>query len=122
MPMGRHINTHHPGRWATIGLLVIITSALTACAGDDSDDAAAGAEATQEAAAATIAPSENGGGDLVATEESATAEEALGRGPTGVDFGDIGRDVIVELHVFMTSDDIARSVAAITSDAAALGG
>jgi hypothetical protein len=112
--MGRH-NTFHPRRWATAGA-IIIASVLTACGGNDDNDAAA----TQtEAAAATIAP--NDGGDMIATEESA-AEQSAGGGQTGIDFGQIGRDVIVELHVFMTSDDIARSVAAVTADAASLGG
>jgi hypothetical protein len=114
--MGRH-STFHPRRWATAGP-IIIASVLTACGGDDNDSAA-----TQtEAAAATIAPGgPNDGGDMIATEESA-AEQSAGGGQTGIDFGQIGRDVIVELHVFMTSDDIARSVAAVTADAASLGG
>ena len=119
--MGRHIN-QHPRRWATAGL-IIGALAITAC-GNDDDDASASLGDT-EAAAATIAPSGEGG-DMIATEESAAAEEQATRanagGDTGIDFGEIGRDVIVELHVYMTSDDIARSVAAITSDASALGG
>lgn len=118
MPMGRHNNTHHPGRWATIGVLIIATTAVTACADDDSDHAAELNGATEQAAA-TIAPSES---DTITTEQPAPADETVGSAPTGVDFGDIGRDVIVELHVFMTSDDIARSVASITSDAASLRG
>ena len=114
--MGRH-NTFHPRRWATAGP-IIIASVLTACGGDDNDSAAA----QTDAAAATIAPgAPNDGGDMIATEESA-AEQSAGGGQTGIDFGQIGRDVIVELHVFMTSDDIARSVAAVTADAASLGG
>jgi Domain of unknown function (DUF4349) len=115
--MGRHI-TFNARRWATAGP-IIIASVLTACGGDDND-----AAATQtEAAAATIAPgAPNDGGDMIATEESAPAEQSAGGGQTGIDFGQIGRDVIVELHVFMTSDDIARSVAAVTADAASLGG
>ncbi len=116
--MGRH-NTHHPRRWATIGLITI-TSTLVACSGDDNDDSAQLAAASEQPAVTVGATGE--GGDMVATEQSAPAEETEGTGPTGVDFGDIGRDVIVELHVFMTSDDIARSVASITSDAATLGG
>lgn len=115
--MGRH-NTFHPRRWATAGP-IIVASVLTACGGNDDSDAAA---SQTEAAAATIAPgAPNDGGDMIATEESA-AEQSAGGGPTGIDFGQIGRDVIVELHVFMTSDDIARSVAAVTADAAGLGG
>ncbi len=42
--------------------------------------------------------------------------------PADVDFGSIGRDVIVEMHVSMHSDDIARTVASISAQAAALGG
>jgi hypothetical protein len=120
--MGRHINTHHPARWATTGL-IITTLALTACGG--SDDDASASLGGNEAAAATVAPS-GVGDDMIATEESAQADEpsppGTGDGGAGIDFGDLGRDVITEMHVLMKSDDIARSVAAITSDAAALGG
>jgi hypothetical protein len=113
--MGRH-NTHHPRRWATAGL-IIIAAPLTACAGNDDDDAAESASAATVRAGAPAAD----GGDIVATDEAAPAEQSTG-GQTGIDFGQVGRDVIVEMHVVMSSDDIARSVTAITSDAAALGG
>jgi|SRR5918993_2244109 hypothetical protein len=113
--MGRH-NKFSSRRWATAGP-IIITLALTACAGDD-DDAA-----SEEAAAGTVAAGAptNAGGDMIATEGAAQNTQPPGA-QTGIDFGEIGRDVILELHVFMTSDDIARSVAAITADAATLGG
>ncbi len=56
----------------------------------------------------------------------AAAEVAVGGGalpePGVIDLGAIGRDVIVEMQVSMSSDDVARTVAAITSRASALGG
>ena len=115
MPMGRH-NRFHPRRWATAGP-IIIALALTACGGNDDDDAG-----TESAAATIAADAQTDGGDMIASDESVRDEQPAGGGQTGIDFGEIGRDVIVELHVFMTSDDIARSVASITSDAAGLGG
>lgn len=42
-------------------------------------------------------------------------------GPT-IDLGQVGRDVIVEMHVTVSSDDIPRSVATVSARAAALGG
>ena len=115
--MGRY-DTSNPRRWATAGP-IIIALALTACGGNDNDDAG---EAEMDLAATVTTGAPTAGGDMLATEETAPAEQAAGGSQTGIDFGQVGRDVIVEMHVVMSSDDIARSVTAITSDAAALGG
>ncbi|HEX6656772.1 MAG TPA: hypothetical protein VF065_01745, partial [Ilumatobacter sp.] len=115
--MGRH-NTFNPRRWATAGP-IIVALALTACGGNDDDDAG---EAETDLAATITAGAPTAGGDMIATEETAPADQAAGGSQTGIDFGQVGRDVVVEMHVVMSSDDIARSVSAITSDAAALGG
>ncbi len=72
--------------------------------------------------------------DQAATEDFGTAEAAdfaingeavadsddVGGG--GLDLGVVGRDVIIEMNVTMGSDDIEATVAAITNDAARLGG
>ena len=42
--------------------------------------------------------------------------------PGGIAIGAIGRDVIVEIQVSMSSDDVQRAVATITARASALGG
>jgi hypothetical protein len=113
--------TNKPRRWRAAGPILIATIALAACGGDD-DDAA---EASLADAAATGAPA--AGDAAIATEQ--TSEETdrsaavPGDGRTAqIDFGAVGRDVIVEMHVLMSSDDIARSVASITASAASLGG
>lgn len=61
------------------------------------------------AAAGTLAP-------------AAAGDQAAGIETSGVDWGSLGRDVIIELHVQMETDDIARTVAAITADAVNAGG
>ena len=43
-------------------------------------------------------------------------------GASDLDLGIVGRDVIIEMHVVMSSDDIARSVASISASASQLGG
>jgi len=95
--------------------------ALAGCAGDDDaatpDASGALADDALEAPAATI---------RAASEQPTGTEPGRDSGVAGDDigfeFGSIGRDVIVELHVQMESDDIARSVAAVTADAVTLGG
>lgn len=105
-------------------LILIGALALTACSGSD-DDASTGAEASfsveqmgAEDSGATVDGSFLGSdeaGDAAAGDQPATAEG-------GFDIGVIGRDVIIEVRVVMTSDDIQRSVASIMASAATLGG
>jgi hypothetical protein len=91
--------------------------ATAACGGDDSDEAGGDA-----AAEATLRPQEATAedADMVATEGSARAGVEGSDAP--IDIGAIGNDVIVEMHVVMSTDDLARSVASITANASALGG
>jgi hypothetical protein len=116
--MGR-TRTTRTRRWFATGP-ILAALAITACGGADSDDAA---EATAESAATLAAGGEApaADADLVATEEAArTGGDAGGAGT--IDLGAVGKDVIVEMHVVMSSDDIARSVASITANASGLGG
>jgi hypothetical protein len=114
--MRRH--GHRVARRAFVGLAAL--ASLAACGGDDEEAGDAAAEQ----------PASLGGGDsAVAVGETAaeTAEEpadetVAGGGAAPVDLGSIGRDVIVEMRVSMSSDDIARSVGLISAKVAALGG
>ncbi len=120
--MGRH-NTSRTRRLATAGP-IMLALALTACGGDDDDSAgeATAASAQLEAPAGTMVA----GDDFAGTQEDTSAAGQVAQGDDGdlgtIDFGAVGRDVIVEMHVLMSSDDIARSVASISANAASLGG
>lgn len=124
MCMGRtrHSSNIRTARGALALALIGITG-LAACSGDD-DDAASGtisaglAEVDAVAVAATEAPAAT----VVAADEAAGSPGGVPEQTGGIDLGTIGRDVIVELHVQMETDDIARTVAAITADAVNVGG
>ena len=109
----------------------MIAGALTlaACGGNDDDDSSAdeaAAEPSAEEPAAEAGDSSDeaagdgglgiGGGNAVEGESGGS-----GGGPT-IDLGQVGRDVIIEMHVTVSSDDIERSVSAVSARAAALGG
>ncbi len=101
--------------------------ALSACGGDDDDSAASMelAATDQDAMEAPTATVTEGGDIVRSAETSADAAEVADTaeaGNTGFDFGAIGRDVIIEMRVLMSSDDIQRTVAAITANASSLGG
>lgn len=98
--------------------VALAATALAGCASDD-DDASAGTEAADASAApdqpaATLAPS--------ADSAESPGEPQAAPTAAGIDLGRIGRDVIIELNVQMETDDIARTVAAITADAVNVGG
>lgn len=123
--MGRTHDTHHIRELRRLAAVGIVTIGLLAACGGDSDDDAS-------MSAATEAPSLDAGA-MVETAATMPADRAVadtpGAGapagqldPAQIDFGSIGRDVIVELNVQMESDDIARTVASITADAVAAGG
>jgi hypothetical protein len=119
--MGRTSHSTNRRRRA-IGALIIGALTLTACGGDDdsSDDSAAeepAAEPTSEEPAADGGLA-IGGGDTAADDEAGGGSS----GDVSFDLGQIGRDVIIELRVVVSSDDIQRSVAAVSARAATLGG
>jgi hypothetical protein len=127
--MGRQHRHHTNGarRRSTVGSLAlagVATVALAACGGDD--ESSVGDTAALEPAVTQMAGDDTAGGDQIelgATAEAAPGEAASGDvAPGQVVLGTIGRDVIVEMRVSMSSDDIQRSVAAITARVAALGG
>jgi hypothetical protein len=116
---------------STLGRVVAVLvtiSTLAACGGDDSDDAGDAAAS----AVADFGSAAESGDDFVgmgaeapaATDAPAVAAAGGDGGVTAapIDIGVVGRDVIIEMHVVLGSDDIERSVASISADAAALGG
>lgn len=124
--INRHINPHINRRSALLAAVLITAAGLAGCSGDTEDAATADDAADTEAAsAATLAQSAVGAGDDAAEEPADEAAAETGApvsdGP-GFDLGVVGRDVIVEMHVLMSSDDIERSVAAVTASAQTLGG
>ena len=100
--------------------MIIGALALSACS-TGSDDSSAGATAEEPAdEPASGEPADGGfatGGDSTADAESGRP----GGGPT-IDLGQVGRDVIIEMRVTVSSDDIERSVSSVSARAAALGG
>ena len=106
-------------RRATAAVILAGTLAFAACGGDDDDSAAMTASAVaadeqMEAAAADTADA----GFIGAGESPAGDSDSGG----SFDIGVVGRDVIIEMRVVMSSDDIQRSVASIMANASSLGG
>jgi hypothetical protein len=109
-------NTHHDIRRRShrfVACAAIAATALTACGGDD-DEAAGPATAEETAAASASADA-----GLITTANSVPGDAG---DVADVDLGAPGRDIIIEMHVTMGSDDIQRTVGAIRDDAARLGG
>lgn len=101
--------------------------ALAACGGDDDDASAepAAEEFTAESVAEDAAADEFGSDEgFIATGDAGRAEpsDRPAQGEGGFDIGVVGRDVIVEMRVVVSSDDIQRSVASIMASASTLGG
>lgn len=102
------------------------TLMLAACGGDD-DDSAASSEPVAEELSGGVAGGAADGGFLSTDDAEATAESSAeqdgvpGSGPD-FDIGIVGRDVIVEMRVVLSSDDIQRTVAAVMASASTLGG
>ncbi|MFW2334117.1 DUF4349 domain-containing protein [Ilumatobacter sp.] len=103
------------------------TLLLAACGGDDDDSAASAEPAATEQLGGTAGPAD---GDFLATDDAAeaTSESAVEAGGAAsevspdFDIGVIGRDVIVEMRVVLSSDDVQRTVAAVMASASTLGG
>jgi hypothetical protein len=108
-------NTTPTSRRATAAIILAGTVALAACAGGDTHDAADFATDAPAASELAGAADDSGDAGFIGAGESI-------EGDGGFDIGVVGRDVIVEMRVVLSSDDIQRTVAAIMADAAALGG
>jgi hypothetical protein len=133
--MGRHSNHIRTGLRArdrsgriarTTAAIAAAAITFAACGGDDEASTAA-AEATAEAAA----PSDGDdagidelaiGGESASATTSPVTDPAAPDGGRTVELGAVGRDVIVEMYVTLSSPNLPRSVAQITARAASLGG
>ena len=91
--------------------------ALVACFGGD-DESTQSAPATTAAAAAFSVEEDDGG--FVVTGEDRPALKHYSS--SGFDIGVIGRDVIIEMRVLVSSDNIQRTVASIMASVSGLGG
>jgi hypothetical protein len=99
------------------GLVLAGVLTVAACGGGDDSMSSE----SLDAAAATVAPAAASPGDQIAIGgEPATGDQA--EAPADFDYGIVGRDVIIEMHVVLSSDDIQRSVASIMATASSLGG
>lgn len=117
-------NSNTRRRRRSLAALVLTgTVAMAACAGGGDDDSAA-SEATVEESGAT--PTAEEPDNVERAGDSASLIEGTGGIDTdrdgGFDIGVIGRDVIIEMRVVLSSDDIQRSVASIMASASSLGG
>ena len=103
---------------------------FTACGGSDSNDESAVGEATAQ----TEAPADSGDERLTGADSAAAVPEATapsadsgagalgGADLTGTDLTTLGRDIAIEMHVTMTSDDLRRTVQGIMRAASSHGG
>lgn len=107
----RHLQT-------TAAVLFAGTLVLTACASDDAETASEDASSEQPA---DFPASATGDSDLLASTDAAVVA-GEGDAGGGFDIGVIGRDVIIEMRVLLSSDDIQRTVSAIMAQASTLGG
>ena len=90
--------------------------ALAACFGGS--DLSRESPATTTAAAGLFSVDEESAGFAVTGEDIAREQHSAG----GFDIGVIGRDVIIEMRVLVSSDNIQRTVASIMANVSALGG
>lgn len=103
-----------------VGVLALITVLVLAACGGEDERAMESEESAPfvTTAAATVAMDGEAEESFVVTEESAADLSSGG----GFDVGVIGRDVIIEMRVLVSSDNIQRTVSAIMANASALGG
>jgi hypothetical protein len=115
--MGTTTSRHR--RRTTAAIILTGTLALAACSGGD-DDASTAAPLAAGTEEQTDVGDQNGAQENDPTE---TGGRSLGDvTDLGFDQGVIGRDVIIEMAVTMSSDDIRHTVATITASAKTLGG
>lgn len=96
--------------------------ALAACGGSD-DDSSSDFDTSAPAAEPADAPALAGqDGGFIATDDAARGESPEDADGGGFDFGIVGRDVIIEMRVLLSSDNIERTVSSIMAHASSLGG
>lgn len=128
-----HDQPHDPahdltrGQWRRRATLALVTTGaltLAACGGggDDSSTSSDAAMSVEEPAASPAFDASEGG--LVSSQDApADANSEFGDADSGgFDIGIIGRDVIIEMGVVVSSDNVQRTVASIMAQASALGG
>jgi len=91
---------------------------LAACAGADDDSMASEASEAPAVDVGALSGADGGTDDAMAANAAGTGGETSGP----FDIGVIGREVIIEMHVVLSSDDIGRTVASIMAQASSLGG
>jgi hypothetical protein len=101
--------------------MLIGALALAACGGDD-DDTSASENAPPAATDASAADSPFDATDRGSIETGGDSVEGDADTGGGFDIGVIGRDVIIEMQVTLSSDNIQRTVASIMAQASSLGG
>lgn len=125
IPTGTRLDTRRHRRTSAI-IAVVAALTLGACADSDDDSAAAtlsdqeAVEASDEMMAEDVADATDSGFGATADTTVENSERPATDG--GFDIGVIGRDVIIEMRVVMSSDDIQRTVASVMASASTLGG
>jgi hypothetical protein len=108
----------------TTALILTGTLAVAACGGDDDDSSAAGDDfgetSAEEPASSPGVDADDGG--FIVTDDAAEAQPPGDSDDGGFDIGIIGRDVIIEMRVVLSSDNIQRTVSSIMAHASSLGG
>lgn len=109
----------HRRRLIAVGIIAAV--GLTGCStgDDDSADEPASDDAFTEMAAEE--PADEAAMNDAAGAASPTAG-TVAPNAADLDLGIVGRDVIIEMHVVLSSEDIGRSVASISASASQLGG
>jgi hypothetical protein len=110
-----------------VALGTITAVALAACAEVDDESASPDAPAPAETTSAGDGVLSGADDSTVAADSTAPAAESGGSGlggtdVAGADLTTLGRDIAIELHVTMTSDDLRRTVQGIMRSASTHGG
>ncbi len=99
-------------------MAIVAVLTLAACAGSDDDSMASEATSAPAASVGALSADDAGSGATIAADAAEVAADPSGP----FDIGIVGRDVIIEMHVVLSTDDIGRTVASIMAQASSLGG
>ena len=109
-------------RRRTAALLLIGALTLAACGGGDDASTSAELSADDVEAADSSGFDAGEGGFIQSNDAELPASEREPDPGGGFDIGVIGRDVIIEMRVVLSSDNVQRTVSSIMAQASALGG